>query len=255
MTSSFHYTPRSENIVLACHIAGVYDVNRSTTLEHDRYALVQEWAESIAALGMQGVIFHNNFSEDTYEKYSNENISFIKIEYDEKWNPNVFRYFIYRDFLLNFASTIKSVFVTDVSDVVVIQNPFTSKLFRENPDKLFCGDEPKVLDNDWMNDHSTHLRNQISDYAEYEKKFAESTLLNCGIIGGSTDVMNEFLKELCFVHEHFNVNNETSYTGDMGAFNYIARTHFNNNLIHGSHVNTVFKEYESAREDCWFRHK
>ncbi len=255
MTASFYYTPRSENIVLACHIAGVYDVNRSTTLEHDRYALVQEWAESIAALGLQGVIFHNNFSVDTCEKYSNENISFIKIEYDEKWNPNVFRYFIYRDFLLNFASTIKSVFVTDVSDVVVIQNPFTSKLFQENRNKLFCGDEPKVLDNDWMNDHSTHLRNQISGYAEYEKKFAESTLLNCGIIGGSTNVMNEFLKELCFVHEHFNINNETAYTGDMGAFNYIARTRFNEGLIHGAPVNTVFKEYERAREDCWFRHK
>ncbi len=255
MTSSFNYTPRSENIVLACHIAGVYDVNRSTTLEHDHYALVQEWAESIQALGLKGVIFHNNFSVDTCEKYSNENISFIKIEYNEKWNPNVFRYFIYRDFLLNFASTIKSVFVTDVSDVVVIQNPFTSKLFQENRDKLFCGDEPKVLNNDWMNNHSTHLRNQISDYAEYEKKFAESTLLNCGIIGGSLDVMHEFLNELCFIHEHFNVNNETAYTGDMGAFNYIARTHFNNNLIHGAPVNTVFKEYESARGDCWFRHK
>jgi hypothetical protein len=255
MTSSFHYTPRSENIVLACHVAGVYDVNRSTTLDHDDYALVQAWVESIQALGLQGVIFHNNFSVDTCEKYSNENISFIKIEYNEKWNPNVFRYFIYRDFLLNFNSSIHSVFVTDVSDVEVAQNPFETFLFQENRDKLFCGDEPKVLDNDWMNDHSTHLRNQISDYAEYEKKFAKSTLLNCGIIGGSLNIMLEFLNELCFIHEHFNVNNETSYTGDMGAFNYIARTHFNNNLIHGSPVNTVFKEYERAREDCWFRHK
>jgi hypothetical protein len=255
MTASFHYTPMSENIVLACHIAGVYDVNRSTTLEHDDYALVREWAESVVSLGLQGVIFHNNFSEETSQKFSNENIAFIKIEYNEMWNPNVFRYFIYRDFLLNFDSTIKSVFVTDVSDVVVIQNPFTSKLFQENPDKLFCGDEPKVLDNDWMNDHSTHLRNQIAEYSEYENKFAEATLLNCGIIGGSLDVMHEFLNALCFIHEHFNSNNETAYTGDMGAFNYNARTQFNDRLIHGAPVNTVFKEYESAREDCWFRHK
>jgi hypothetical protein len=255
MTTLFNYTPRSENIILACHIAGVYDVNRSTTLEHDDYALVQAWAESIQALGLQGVLFHNNFSEETCEKYSTENISFIKIEYDQKWNPNVFRYFIYRDFLLNFTSTINSVFVTDVSDVVVVRNPFESFLFRENTDKLFCGDEPKTLDNEWMNNHSTHLRNQISDYVEYEKKFAESTLLNCGIIGGSTTVMLNFLEKLCFVHEHFNINNETAYTGDMGAFNYIARTHFNNNLIHGAPVNTVFKEYESSRMECWLRHK
>ena len=255
MSASFNYIPKSENIILACHFTGVYDVNRNTTLEPDSYALVQAWAESIQLLNLHGVIFHNSFSEETCQKFSNENITFIEVEYNPAFNPNVFRYFIYRDFLLNFKSSIHAVFVTDVSDVVVVQNPFETFLFQENRDKLFCGDEPKVLDNDWMNDHSTHLRNQIADYAEYEKKFAESTLLNCGIIGGSADVMNEFLKELCFVHEHFNQENKTAFTGDMGAFNYIARTQFNDNLIHGAHVNTVFKEYESSRMECWFRHK
>ena len=255
MRSSFNYIPKSENIILACHIAGVYDVNRSTTLEHDDYALVQAWADSIQALGLQGVLFHNNFSEETCEKYSNENISFIKIEYNEKWNPNVFRYFIYRDFLLNFLSTIKSVFVTDVSDVVLVKNPFETFLFQENRDTLFCGDEPKTLDNEWMNDHSAHLRNQIADFAEYEQSFAQSTLLNCGIIGGSTTVMLNFLESLCDVHEKFNRENKTAFTGDMGAFNYIVRKQFNDRLIHGAPVNTVFKEYESSRMECWFRHK
>ena len=255
MSASFNYIPKSENIILACHFTGVYDVNRNTTLEPDSYALVQSWAESIQLLNLHGVIFHNSFSEETCRKFSNENITFIEVEYNPAFNPNVFRYFIYRDFLLNFKSSFHSVFVTDVSDVVVVQNPFETFLFQENRDKLFCGDEPKVLDNDWMNDHSTHLRNQIADYAEYEKKFAESTLLNCGIIGGSTDVMNEFLKELCFVHEHFNQENKTAFTGDMGAFNYIARTQFNERLIHGAPVNSIFKGHEGARMDCWFRHK
>ena len=255
MSASFNYIPKSENIILACHFTGVYDVNRNTTLEPDSYALVQAWAESIQLLNLHGVIFHNSFSEETCRNFSNENVTFIEVEYNPAFNPNVFRYFIYRDFLLNFKSSYHSVFVTDVSDVVVVQNPFETFLFQENRDKLFCGDEPKVLDNDWMNDHSSHLRNQIADYAEYEKKFAESTLLNCGIIGGSADVMNEFLKELCFVHDHFNINNETAYTCDMGAFNYIARTQFNERLIHGAPVNSIFKGYEGTRMDCWFRHK
>jgi hypothetical protein len=41
----------------------------------------------------------------------------------------------------------------------------------------------------------------------------------------------------------------------MGAFNYLARTKFNDRLRHGFPVNTVFKAYEEARSDCWFRHK
>ena len=232
MRSSFNYIPKSENIILACHFTGVYDVNRNTTLEDDSYVLVQAWAESIQLLNLHGVIFHNSFSEETCRKFSNENITFIEVEYNPAFNPNVFRYFIYRDFLLNFSSTIHSVFVTDVSDVVAVQNPFETFLFQENRDTLFCGDEPKTLDNEWMNDHSTHLRNQITGFVEYEQSFAQSTLLNCGIIGGSATVMLHFLESLCSVHEQFNQENKTAFTGDMGAFNYIARTQFNDRLIH-----------------------
>jgi hypothetical protein len=255
MRSLFNYIPKSENIILACHFTGVYDVNRNTTLEDDSYALVQAWAESIQLLNLQGVIFHNSFSEETCWKFSNENITFIEVEYNPAFNPNVFRYFIYRDFLLKFYSTIHSVFVTDVSDVVAVQNPFETFLFQENRDTLFCGDEPKTLDNEWMNDHSAHLRNQITDFAEYEQTFAQSALLNCGIIGGSTTVMLHFLESLCAVHEQFNQANKNAFTGDMGAFNFIARTQFNEKLIHGAPVNSVFKGYEGSRMDCWFRHK
>jgi hypothetical protein len=57
------------------------------------------------------------------------------------------------------------------------------------------------------------------------------------------------------IHQFANIDNKTAFTGDMGAFNYIARTQFNNQLIHGAPVNTLFKGYENDREDCWFRHK
>jgi hypothetical protein len=106
-----------------------------------------------------------------------------------------------------------------------------------------------------MRDHSEHLRAQIQDYAEYEERFAEETLLNCGVFGGAYPLFMDFLQQLCALHESYNHNNKTAYTGDMGAFNYLARTRFNTNLRHGSPVNTVFKAYENDRIDCWFRHK
>ena len=67
--------------------------------------------------------------------------------------------------------------------------------------------------------------------------------------------MLPFLEQLCSIHERYNMTNETVYTGDMGAFNYVARTRFNDHLRHGEPVNTVFKGYERDRTDCWFRHK
>jgi hypothetical protein len=246
---------QNTNLVMACHITGVYDVNRNITLVDDAYDLVKDWAESIKAANLQGLIFHNNFSEETCKSFGNENISFIKIDYNPQYNPNVFRYFIYRDFLHQHLQQINSLFITDITDVVVVNNPFIASFFIENPTSLFCGDEPKILNNDWMNAHSENLRENIVDYATYESTFGNETLLNCGIIGGNASIIFNFLQQLCAIHQHANYNNKTAYTGDMGAFNYLARTVFNQQLIHGAPVNTVFKGYEIDRNDCWFRHK
>ncbi len=245
----------ADGLIMSCHITGIYDVNRSGTLVDNDYGLVKDWAESVSALKLKGIIFHNNFSQLTCDKYKNAYISFVKIKYNPIFNPNVYRYQVYHDFLTKYAAQIENVFVTDVSDVVLVNNPLTDPLFLAHPDALFCGDEPKMLDNEWMKDHSSHLRSKIEDYAEYEATFEKETLLNCGIIGGNIAVMQDFIKKLTFIHQQYNYDNETAYTGDMGAFNYLARTQFNDQLIHGSPVNTVFKMYENERTDCWFRHK
>jgi hypothetical protein len=243
------------NLVMACLITGVHDVNRDMTLTNDTYELVKDWAESITAANLKGVIFHNNFSEETCKSFENETISFVKIEYNPQFNPNVFRYFVYRDFLKQHIQQINGIFITDVTDVVLVNNPFTDPLFIENPSTLFCGDEPKKLHNDWMIAHAENLRNNIPDYAAYESTFGNDILLNCGIMGGSATLIFDFLQQLCSIHQLSNSDNKTAYTGDMGAFNYLARTQFNHQLIHGAPVNTVFKEYEIERNDCWFRHK
>jgi hypothetical protein len=255
MTFPLDATNTVEGLIMACHITGIYDVNRNNTLPNDDYTLVKEWAESIAILGLKGIIFHNNFSTETCKKYENAHISFVKIDYNPQFNPNVYRYFVYHNFLQIHAPFIKNLFVTDVSDVVVVKNPFVEPFFMDNPHTLFCGDEPKKLDNDWMKDHATHLRSKIADYAAYETEFQEQTLLNCGIIGGNTPIVQDFIEQLYTIHQLYNHDNTTAYTGDMGAFNYLARTQFNTRLQHGAPVNTVFKQYENGRTDCWFRHK
>ncbi len=245
----------AKELVMACHITGIYDVNRNTILPDDDYSLVKDWAESLTNLGIHGIIFHNNFSEKTVEKYQNRYISFIKTDYNPQFNPNIYRYFVYRDFLNKHKNTVENLFITDISDVVVLKNPFIQPLFLENTEGVFCGDEPKILDNDWMKDHATHLRNKIADYSAYEEKFKAATLLNCGIIGGKIHVMNSFLEKLCTIHAQYNADNDTAFTGDMGAFNYVARTEFNDCIFHGAPINTVFKAYQNEDTVCWFRHK
>ena len=245
----------NKNVILACQITGIYDVNRNETLPDDDYAFIKNWCESIIHLELQGIIFHNNYTETFCEQFTNKNILFIKIYYDANFKPNVYRYLMYRDFLKIHAKQIENIFLTDISDVVVIKNPFKESFFKANPDVIFCGDEPKILGNEWMKSHSEHLRSKIKDYAAYEEKFNENVLLNCGIIGGNIKVMKAFIEEIALIHEQYNDDNKTAFTGDMGAFNYLIHTQFNDKILHGFPINTEFKAYQTERDDCWFRHK
>jgi hypothetical protein len=247
--------PLQRCVVMASHITGVHDVNRNQILPDDDFSLVKNWADSLAALSLQGILFHNNFSAETCARHQSEHLLLINITPDRSFSPNVYRYVVYRDFLRAYAGVLDALFVTDVSDVVACRNPFAAPLFTAHPQALFCGDEPKTLDDAWMTDHSAHLRSQIADYAAYESTFRKAPLLNCGIIGGTTGVMQAFITQLCDIHERYNRHNPSPYTGDMGAFNYLVRTQFNDHLFHGFPCNTVFKAYESERSDCWFRHK
>jgi len=244
----------TKNIIAATHITGIYDVNRSTTLPNDDFSLVSTWANSITNLGLQGIVFHNNFSEATCKLYSNDNLHFVKVAYNQQFNPNVFRYLVYNEFLNQKAKEIQNLFFTDISDVVVLKNPFQQKLFIDNPTSIFCGDEPEIVDNPWMKLHAEHLRAQIEDYVLYESEFKKEVLLNCGIIGGSIKIIQPFIDQLSTIHSTYNTDNKTAFTGDMGAFNYLIRTKYNDRLIHGSPVNTVFKT-NTYNDDCWFKHK
>lgn len=247
--------PNPSNIICASLLTGAYDVNRNETLNADDFEAIRVWYNSVGALRLSAVIFHNNFSAATEKQYTTDQIRFVRVDFDTTYNANIYRYFVYNDFFALHANEISNVFVTDITDVAVLQNPFETELFTQQKNALFCGDEPKKLDNEWMREHCTHLRNNISDFAAFEYTHRENALLNCGIIGGSLTIMRQLMAEITAIHRAYAPTNTTAYTLDMGAFNYVARTVFRQNLVHGSPVNTVFKGYETARQDVWFRHK
>ena len=245
----------SGNLICASFFTGVYDVNRNQLHASDDFQVIEKWVRSVRKLGLQGIVFHNNFSEKTLSGHEDGQIQFFKVAFDTLLNANVYRYLVYFDFLKKYGHQVQHIFFTDIADVEVVKDPFTDPFFLKNSFRLFCGDEEEILSNPWMKDHCTHLRNQIPEFYHYEKENKSETLLNCGVIGGRKNVVLELLTHLVEIHTTHTSSNKTPFTLDMGAFNYVARTKFGIRLIHGFPVNTRFKGYESKRVDCWFRHK
>lgn len=244
-----------KNVICASIFTGVYDVNRNEMLLQDDFSIVEKWYHSILNIGLNGIIFHNNFSDETVAKYQSSSIQFIKVDFNTQLNGNVYRYIVYNDFLKKFGNQIENLFFTDIGDVEVVKNPFEDSFFKENNNAIFCGDEVELFDNEWMRAHCTHLRNKILDFSDFEKQHKFATLLNCGIIGGKTSLLILLMKELAEIHNTVTISNQTKYTLDMGAFNYAINKLFSDEIIHGFPVNTRFKYFETNRLDCWFRHK
>lgn len=245
----------SGNLICASLFTGAYDVNRNEMLPNDDFRIIEKWCQSIQNLGLKGLVFHNHFTEKTLSSANPDFIQFIKVDFEGPLSANAFRYLVYADFLKKHHTQIKNIFFTDIADVEVVKNPFEDPFYTENPKSIFCGDEEETLYNPWMKAHSTHLRNQIPDFIPYEQANSHQQLLNCGIIGGKISHILPLMEQLSYIHRTYTITNQTPYTLDMGAFNYVMRTAFGNQIKHGPPVNTRFKGYESARTDCWFRHK
>jgi len=254
MVDNIHYR-NSTKFIFATLITGVYDVNRNEILKNNDFGIIQKWYDSVLKLQLNAIVFHNTFSKEIVEKYKNEYIQFIEIKYDKSLNTNIFRYFVYQDYINQNLHKISDLFVTDITDVEVINNPFESNVYMQNSDYLFCGDELETLDNEWMRNHNSHLRNLMPGFSAYESLNQQETLLNCGVFGANISVMKLMFDKMVNMHKAFSYTNTTDYTLDMGVFNYVARTSITHKIFHGEPVNTVFKKYESQRNDCWFRHK
>ena len=246
---------QNKNLIFAALFTGVYDVNRNETLQENNFSLIEDWYQSIIALKLDAIVFHNTFNEATVQNFENDHIKFKYVPLQSNFNPNIFRYFAYLNYILANKQAIANIFITDITDVTVVKNPFKETFFIDNSNKLFCGDEPKLLTNEWMYEHNTHLRNSITNFEIYESTYAKEVLLNCGIIGGSIKTMTTLISEIVQLHSLYNSTNKSPFTLDMGVFNYVARTIFPEKILHGPPINTAFKAYQVERRDCWFRHK
>ena len=156
-----------------------------------------------------------------------------------------YRWVLYYEFLLN--NYCDAVFFTDISDVVAVRDCF----YELEVDTLYCGDEPERLSQcEWI--QQSLKSNTLVTLQGFEDIIkSEKQVLNCGIVGGTRDIVGQFLYLMVSLIEKVRFR-EIDETVDMALFNYIAYRYFD--FKHGQPVNSIFKSYQE-RNDVWFIHK
>jgi len=190
--------------------------------------------------GIPIVIFHDGIKDIPFNPLVKQ--VFVKASHD--FTPNVYRYFCYLDWLKR--NTIEKVFLVDSTDVKVLHNPF--KHLRDGV--LYVGHESNFTGCfDWIKEkQEPHVR--IPDSQEVTYPFHDDPAPNCGIIGGHSGVVIDFLNKLTALHSLYSRGLTSSV--DMAFFNYTIRK-YNVEIEYGSHINTEFKKYEQTK--AWFKHK
>ena len=235
-----------QHIILTCFFTKIKDTQRENEapLQADK-TLLKPLIDSILPKWRQIYVLTDCFDDEV-----EGNVHYINVETSLN-NVYFQRWVSYYQYILQNRHSINKIFVVDGTDVQMLNNPFPAM----EDGILYTGDEAERTGCDWLKNHHPH--NLIQGFI---KQNEHKVLLNAGLLGGDVDTIISFLnKFLAFYFQsvsdtHFNNIKPDCGFSDMGLFNYIARTHFGDRLVHGTQVNTVFKA-EKANNVSWFKHK
>ena len=216
-------------------------------------SIVKDWVDSGITLctqnpGIRLVVFFDSLPEDMISYLDTEYVDLIQVDPCNYLSPNEYRWAVYKQFILDSEVPIESIFFTDISDVIIRSNPFLC--IEEHT--LYSGDEEVLWNTGWMVDRNPFYIANVDDYLEIFNQYKSTALLNCGIVGGTIDIVTEYLNRIVDITEH--TLGKPYETTDMVNHNYVARKYFNK-IVHGAPVNSVFKKFQEDREDVWFIHK
>jgi hypothetical protein len=217
---------------------------------------MRRWYASVRRLGLPAVVFHDRLSRDFVARHTTARIRFRRVR-STPWTPNDARFFHYHAFLRR--QPVARVFLTDISDVTVMRDPFAGMCRFRTP--LFIGAEvyappigDKIREHTWLRRRIDEARgprsSQVPDF--FAARGYHLPTLNAGVLGGDARAVRRFLAHFVSVrraigHPERNLN--------MPIVNYVFHRHFAGQFHRGAPVTSVFKAYERGRTDVWFVHK
>jgi hypothetical protein len=208
---------------------------------------IKPWYDSVKSLGLNGFVFYDNLTDSFIDEYTTENIKFIKVNPSD-YSNNDWRFFCYRNFLEE--NKFDNVFLTDGSDVTIVQDP--SGIISSFPDiDLFvCKDSIMLNEFPYL---QLHEKAEWDDYVWFMICHHRLELINMGVIGGNYDNILLFLNKFCETRIRLG---SPDFNSDMWLGQYIFRKLIaDKSILIGEPFTSKFKQYGIDRKDVYFIHK
>jgi hypothetical protein len=192
---------------------------------------VKKWIDSVTKLGYHAILLTNKIELENTDLFKNiwVDIDRNKSVYHNRFDK-IIEWIKHNEYYLN------EVWMTDTTDVEMLNVPAIKN-------KIYVGSENETNSCKWILEKSIEAKKKISDYTKFVKE--DSTLLNCGVIGGNIQVLLPMLKEYQILLKQMN-----EPCSDMPLINYLG---YKYGAEFGEHVTTRFKKNEYTK--AWFKHK
>lgn len=221
-----------ESIIFATYFAREKDPQRGKYWTQNDFTNIKSLYDSVKALGLDMIIFHDHLSKQFISKYSTDKITFEKHTPTNK-NATTARFLCYLSYLKR--CRYENIMCLDCGDLELYKDPFPLI-----DDRVIIGSEDGLIgDSTWMTDRFL----KVYDRVYYEDK----VILNCGILGGKR---NNIIHLLSLFRDDIN---KTQKNVDMAVFNKIIYDGIPHNT--GYPIHTIFNNNEDSQSGCYIRHK
>jgi hypothetical protein len=218
---------KDKNLVLTCYFTTLIDPQRGTKWNYDGGATNDLYWSVPNGVDFRCLYDHSKLFELPMVSYK-----------PKHENPYMAKWIAFRDYIITHPEY-DNIALLDGTDTEILNNPFP----HIDRDKLYCGDEPGTLNNQWLRNHHPH-------YIEFLNKNMRTPILNAGVIIGHRTLLLQFLDKMI---ERIPLDHSMT---DMALYNYTLRTHFNDKIVSGRKVTTVFKAFDKVnRLGSWIKHK
>jgi len=236
----------AKEIILTNYFTGKRDPQRGghNQYEPDAFDNIKGWYESLIDNDLTGIIFHDQLTDAFTDRYTNDNVCFVRYRLKKKYSLNDDRFFCWCEWLEQHEE-VDAVFCTDLFDVDFFGNPF--HIMDPLRYDLYCGDDSGTTMSEWVNERMQWA---------YGRTFHSGKIkFIAGIVGGKRKnilrlfqaMTRDFENAKRFMRKRKNMN--------MGVFNKCVHELFEQNrIMYGSPLNSRYKQYED-KGDFRIRHK
>ena len=239
------------NVLFTTYFFKQIDPQRKVHAPGDDIKYIEPWYFSMVRLGLYGVVFHDGLSEEFVRRYQTDRISFEYVPPAAfQGSLNDYRFFIYRQYLME-RPQLRNVFMTDGNDLFIVQNPF-----RElRTDRIYVGSEVgDVRKSRWMMRRFQLLNRGGRRFDFKLSRWRTNPIYSAGILGGSYEMCMEFLNDMTGKFESLDPE-QRKLNLNMAVFNHTVYERFRHRRVTGVPIHSLYKRYESDRQDVWFIHK